>query len=77
MPVPARVDEAGGRVDQQAESAERALALEAGDEVVGERDPLERRAEDELAGMQDERLVAAISTCSVSSSCGCLTSMNG
>ena len=55
MTVPAGVDEAGGAVDQQAEAAERALALQARDEIVGERDPLERRAEHELAGMQDER----------------------
>ena len=33
----------------------RALALEPRDEVVGEPDPLERRAEHELAGMEDER----------------------
>ena len=35
-----------------------ALALEPGDEVIGQGDPLERGAEDELAGMEDERLVA-------------------
>ena len=58
MPVPARVDEAGGRVDQQAEAAERTLAFEPGDEVVREPDPLERRAEDELARVEDERVVA-------------------
>ena len=58
MAVPAGVDEAGGRVDQQPEPAERALALEPRDEVVRQRDALERRAEHELAGVQDERLVA-------------------
>ena len=55
MPVPARVDEAGGRVDQEPEAAERALPLEPRDEVVGKPDPLERRAEHELARMEDER----------------------
>ena len=30
--------------------------LQARDEVVGKGDPLERRAEHELAGMEDERL---------------------
>ena len=53
--VPAGVDEACGRVDEQAEAAERALPLEARDEVVGEPHALERRAEDELAGVEDER----------------------
>ena len=57
MAVPAGIDEAGGRVDQQAETPERALAFEAGDEVVREPDALEGRAEHEFAGMQDERLV--------------------
>ena len=55
VPVPAGVDEPGGRVDQEPEPPERALALEARDEVVGQADPLERRAEHELAGVQDER----------------------
>ena len=54
--VPARVDEAGRRVDEQAEAAERALPLEPRDEVVGQPDPLERRAEHELAGVEDERV---------------------
>ena len=34
------------------------LSLQSGDEVVGERDALERRAEHELAGVEDERLLA-------------------
>ena len=59
MPVPPGVDEAGGAVDEQAEPAERALPLEPGDEVVGERDPLQRRAEHELARVEDERAVVA------------------
>ena len=40
------------------EPAETGLALEAADDVVGKLHPLERLAEDELAGVQDERLVA-------------------
>ena len=53
MPVPTGVDEAGGRVDEQAQTSERALALETGDEVVGERDALDRRTEQELTRVQD------------------------
>ena len=56
MPVPARVDEPRGAVDQQAEAPEARLALQAGDEIVGQRDALERGAEDELTRMEDERL---------------------
>ena len=37
---------------------ERALPLEPGDEVVGQPDALERRAEHELARVQDERVLA-------------------
>jgi hypothetical protein len=44
-------------VDQQPEPAERALPLEARHEIVGEPNALERRAEHELAGVQDERPV--------------------
>ncbi len=53
--VPAGVDEARRGVDQEAQPPERALALEPGDEIVGERDPLQGRAQDELAGVEDER----------------------
>ena len=73
----AGIDEAGGAVDQQAEPAEARLALEPGDEVVGQPHPLERLAEHELAGVQDERLVALDSTSSVRSSIGSRTSMYG
>ena len=59
VPVEAGVDEPGGRVDQQAEPAERRLALDPADEVVGDTDAFERRAEHELAGMQDERFLGA------------------
>ena len=41
-------------MDQQPESPDRALPLEPRHEVVGERDAFERRAEDELAGVEDE-----------------------
>src|ERR671934_1645188 len=37
VPVPARVDETSGRVDEEAETAERALSLEPRDEVVRQR----------------------------------------
>ena len=57
VPVPAGVDEARGRVDEQAEAAQRALSLEARDEIVGKLHALERRAEHELAGVEDERPV--------------------
>ena len=55
--LPARVDIASCGVDQQAEPAERRLAFEASDEIVRQLDPLERLAEDELARVEDERLV--------------------
>src|SRR5664280_1892631 len=55
--LPARVHVAGGRVDQQAESAKRALSLEAADQVVRQLHPLDRLAEHELPRMEDERLV--------------------
>ena len=54
----AGVDEAGGGVGEQAKPAERALALQPPGEVVGQPHALERRAEHELARVQDERLVA-------------------
>ena len=44
-------------MDQQAEPAEGGLPLQPCDEVVGEVNPLERRAQHELAGMEDERPV--------------------
>ena len=58
LPSKPGVDEAGRAVDQQAEAAEARLALEPGDDVVGKLHPLERLAEDELARVEDERLVA-------------------
>ena len=45
-------------MDEQPEAPERALALEPGDEVVGQPDALQRRPEHELAGMEHERVVA-------------------
>ena len=56
--VPPGVDVAGGRVDQQPETPEARLALQPRDQVVGQRHPLDRRAEHELARVQDEGLVA-------------------
>ena len=44
-------------MDQEAQAAERRLALEARDEVIGQLHPLERLAEDELARVEDEWLV--------------------
>ena len=57
MAVEARVDEAGRRVDEQAEPAEARLALDAGRRGRRAADPLRRGAEHELAGVQDERVV--------------------
>ena len=57
MAVQPGVDEPGRRVDEQPEPAQARLALEPGDEVVGERHPLERGAEHELAGVEHERAV--------------------
>ena len=57
-PREAGVDEAGRRVGQQAQPAETRLALEAGADVVRQGHDLVRRAEHELARVQDERLVA-------------------
>src|SRR5215207_8396649 len=51
-----RVDEAGGRMGQQAEAPQARLALDPGGEVVGKRDRLERAAEHELSRMQHEAL---------------------
>ena len=44
-------------MDEQAEAAQGALALQPRDEVVGQLDPFDGLAQDELAGMEDERLV--------------------
>ena len=57
MPAEAGVDEPGGDVGEQPEASERRLAVEAGDDVVGDRHHLERGAEHELAGMEDEATV--------------------
>jgi len=55
--VPAGIDEPRRRVNEETQAPERALAFQAGDEVVGERDALESRPEDELARVEDERLL--------------------
>ena len=56
--APAGIDETGGAVDQESDAPEAALTLEAGDEVVGQFDVFEGAAEDELAGVEDELVVA-------------------
>ena len=53
----ARVDEAGRRVCEQAEPAEAGLALQTGGDIVRQGDDLEGTRQDELAGMQHERIV--------------------
>ena len=50
------IDEARGRMGQEAEPAEGRLAFQPACQVVGQGAPLERRAEDELTGVQDEGL---------------------
>src|SRR4051794_9289716 len=55
--LPARIDVARGRVDQQPQAPERRAAFEPGHDVVGELHPLQRPAEHELAGVEDERLL--------------------
>src|SRR3954469_5300552 len=57
VPLPARIDVARRRVDEEAESPKTRLALEPCDEIVRELDPLVRLAEDELARVKDKRLV--------------------
>ena len=53
-PAEAGVDEAGRGVHDQAQPAEARLALDAGDDVVRQLDPLDGRAEHELARVDDE-----------------------
>ena len=53
----AGIDEARRRVREQPEPAERRLPLEPGRDSGAERDPLERRAQDEFARVQHEWLV--------------------
>ena len=56
MTVPPGVDEPGGGVDKESQASEGGLALEPGHQVVGDAHPFERRSQDELPGMEDERL---------------------
>lgn len=58
MPAEAGVDEPGGGVRHQPQAPQRALALQPGGEIVGQGDDLVRAGEDELPGVEDERLVA-------------------
>src|ERR1039458_530820 len=53
--VPAGVDESGGRMDDEAQSSERTLSVQSSDDVIGDRDALGRRAQHELARVQDHR----------------------
>src|SRR5687767_10039007 len=50
------VDEAGRGMYEQPQTTQRALALEAGGELVPQRHRLQGRGEHELARMEDERL---------------------
>src|ERR1700722_9639076 len=45
-------------MDQQTEAAETGLALDPTHQVIWQRDPFERRAQDELTRVQDQRLFA-------------------
>ena len=56
LALEAGIDEAGGGVDDDGEAADGASALDAGDEVVGDLDPLEGGAEYEFTGVEDEGL---------------------
>ena len=56
MSVEARVDETRSRMNEQAKATERALPLDARDEVVGDRYALKSRSQDELPGMQHESI---------------------
>ena len=58
VPGEAGVDEPGGGVGQQAQPAQRALALQPPGQVVGQGDHLERGPEHELPRVQHERVVA-------------------
>ena len=53
------VDEARRRVGEQAETAQRGLTLQARRNVIAQGDELVGGTQDELAGVQDERLVGA------------------
>ena len=57
MPRKPGIDVPGRGVDEQADPAQRAAALEPRHEVVRQLHPLGGLAEHELAGMEDERLV--------------------
>ena len=57
MPGESGVHEPRGGVRQQAQASEGALALETSGDAIRERHELEGAAEDELAGVQGERLV--------------------
>jgi len=50
------VDEPGGRVDQWTDAAQAGLAFQPGDEVLAELHAFHRRSQNELTGMEDERI---------------------
>jgi len=54
--VPPGVNETRSRVNDESQSAEARLALEAGHEVVGDCDALQGRAQHELTGVQNHGL---------------------
>ena len=56
---PTWIDESSGGVYQEAESAEGRLAFDTRDDVVRQANRFQRRAEDKLAWVQDERLAVA------------------
>src|ERR671937_1900775 len=59
MTFETRVDESGGTVDHDAESAQRTAAFEAGDQIVGHAHPFDGVAKDEPVRMKEHRLLWA------------------
>jgi len=57
VPIESSIDEPRSRVNQESQSAERALSLHTSDEVISDRDSLERGSEDKLAGVQHEGII--------------------
>src|SRR5262249_12409374 len=56
---PSRIEHASGAVDDDAESSEAAAPFESREQVGSELERFDRHAQDELPGMQRERLVGA------------------
>src|SRR5271166_902724 len=57
--VPSGIDEPGGGVDEQAQAPERRLPLQPGDQIPRKGDPLHRRAQHKLAGVEDQGILHA------------------